>query len=84
MRVFDSNRLARFLLPAMILILPGVDAVAQQGGEVQGEADEDGDEIARGRFTCIAHDGSVRPLNDGVATIERCCGGQAAGTCAQV
>ena len=44
----------------------------------------DGDEIARVRSTRIAHDGSVGPLNDGVAAIERCCGRQAAGTCAQV
>ena len=44
----------------------------------------DGDEIARGRVARIAHDGSVRALNDGVAAIERCCGRQAASTCAQV
>ena len=44
----------------------------------------DGDEIAGGRFARIAHDGSVHPLNDGVAAIERCCGGQAPGACAQV
>ena len=40
----------------------------------------DGDEIARGRFFCITYDGSVRPLNDGLATIESRCWGQAAGT----
>ena len=44
----------------------------------------DGDEIARGRFARITHDGSVRALNDGVAAIERCCGRQAASACAQV
>ena len=44
----------------------------------------DGDEIARARFARIAHDGSVGPLNDGVAAIECCCGGQGAGACPQV
>ena len=47
MRLFVRNRLARFLLPAVILFFMGAEAYAQQAGEPQSEADEDGDEIAR-------------------------------------